>query len=219
MEIGIIGSGQIGGTLARRFARVGQSVLIANSRGPESLSHFDRLDGVRAVTIREAVRAADVVVMSIPVKRVCELPDDLFDDVGKAVVVVDTGNYYPKERDGRIGEIEDGMSESRWTSRQIGRPVLKAFNTIPSDSLENGGRPDGAEGRIAIPVAGDDPAHKQKLFGLLDDLGFDGIDAGSLDESWRQQPGTPVYAANLDTSGARRALKAAVRERPDGLRA
>ncbi|MBL4641020.1 MAG: NAD(P)-binding domain-containing protein [Erythrobacter sp.] len=219
MEIGIIGSGQIGGTLARRFARAGHSVLIANSRGPASLADFDRLDGVRAVTIREAARAADVVVMSIPVKRVGELPDDLFDDEGKDVVVVDTGNYYPKERDGRIGEIEEGMTESRWTSRQIGRPVLKAFNTIPSDSLENGGRPDGAQGRIAIPVAGDDPAHKQKLFGLLDDLGFDGIDAGTLDESWRQQPGTPVYAANLDASGARRALKAAVQERPDELRA
>ena len=137
----------------------------------------------------------------------------------KDVVVVDTGNYYPKERDGPIGEIEDGMTESRWTSRQIGRPVLKAFNTIPPESLENGERPDGAQGRIAIPVAGDDPAHKQKLFGLLDDLGFDGIDAGTLDESWRQQPGTPAYAANLDASGARRALKAAVRERPEELRA
>jgi predicted dinucleotide-binding enzyme len=106
------------------------------------------------------------------------------------------------------------MTESRWVSQQLGRPVVKAFNNIAARSLMNGGRPKGAPGRIALPVAGDDPAAKAVVLRLLDRLGFDGVDAGGLDESWRQQPGTPVYGTDRDAEGVRRGLAEARPERP-----
>ncbi len=129
------------------------------------------------------------------------------------VVVVDTGNYYPRERDGRIEDIEAGMTESRWVERQLGRPVVKAFNNIYAKHLMDLGRPAGSRGRIALPVAGDDARAKGVVLRLIDELGFDGVDAGGLDQSWRQQPGTPVYATDLDADGVRRALAEATSER------
>jgi hypothetical protein len=134
-------------------------------------------------------------------------------------VVVDTGNYYPRERDGRIDGIEAGTTESRWVAQQLGRPVVKAFNNIYAKHLLERGRPKGAAGRIALPVAGDDAAAKGVVSRLLDELGFDAVDAGSLDESWRQQPGSPVYGTDLDADGVRRGLSAARKERPDDFRA
>jgi predicted dinucleotide-binding enzyme len=133
--------------------------------------------------------------------------------VSESVVVVDTGNYYPRQRDGRIEPIEAGMVESRWVERQLGRPVVKAFNNIYARHLMERGEPAGTPGRIALPVAGDDPAAKAVVLRLVDELGFDGVDVGGLDESWRQQPGTPVYTADLDAEGVRRALSEARRER------
>jgi 8-hydroxy-5-deazaflavin:NADPH oxidoreductase len=129
------------------------------------------------------------------------------------VVVVDTGNYYPKQRDGRIDTIERGTTESRWVSDQLGRPVVKAFNNIYAQHLLERGKPKGAAGRIALPVAGDDRQAKNIVIGLLDQLGFDGVDAGSLDESWRQQPATPVYGSDFESSGVRKALSQASPER------
>ena len=147
-----------------------------------------------------------------------ELPEDLFVGVPDDVVVVDTGNYYP-QRDGRLDEIERGTTESRWVSRQLGRPVIKAFNNIYAKHLLERGKPKGAADRIALPVAGDDPRGKGIVMRLVDELGFDPVDAGTLDESWRQQPGTPVYATDLDAAAARRALADASPERPEGFRA
>lgn len=135
------------------------------------------------------------------------------------MVVVDTGNYYPRQRDGRIDEIEKGMTESRWVEQQLGRPVIKAFNNIYAEHLDKLGRPPGSSGRIALPVAGDDAQAKAIVLGLIDELGFDGVDAGGLDESWRQQPGTPVYAMDLDAEGVRRALAKASQERRPEWRA
>jgi 8-hydroxy-5-deazaflavin:NADPH oxidoreductase len=219
MKIGIIGGGQIGGTLARRLAALGHDVSIANSRGPETLAAFAKEIGAKAVTVQQAARSGDVVIVAIPVKSVAQLPAKLFDGVTSDVVVVDTGNYYPQQRDGRIDPIENGATESRWVSNHLGRPVVKAFNTINWDHLLKRGKPKGAPGRIALPVAGDDQRAKDVVIRLIDELGFDGLDAGSLDESWRQQPGTPVYGADLDADGARRALSQAKQERPAGLRA
>jgi len=218
MRIGIIGAGNIGGTLARRLAALGHDVSVANSRGPETLRDFAKEAGVRAVTVREAARAGEIVILSIPEGRVRELPRDLFDGVPDDVVVVDTGNYYP-ERDGRIEEIEAGMPESRWVSMMLGRPVVKAFNNIYAKDLRDRGTPPGTKGRRALPVAGDDPEAKRKVMRLVDELGFDPIDAGSLDESWRQQPGTPVYGPDYDAGQTRRALAAARPERPAEFRA
>jgi predicted dinucleotide-binding enzyme len=213
MKIGIIGAGHIGGALTRRFRALGHEVFVANSRGPETLADLATETGATAVTVHEAARAGEVVVVTIPVKNIPQLPDDLFAGVPDSVVVVDTGNYYP-QRDGRIPEIESGTTESRWTSQQIGRPVIKAFNNIYAQHLLEMGRPERSAGRIALPVAGDDKAAKAVVLKLVDELGFDGIDAGGLDDSWRQQPGTPVYATDFDADGVRRALSLA---KPDRL--
>jgi predicted dinucleotide-binding enzyme len=147
------------------------------------------------------------------------LPDGLFQGVSDEVVVVDTGNYYPRQRDGRIDAIEEGTTEGRWVSQQLGRPVIKAFNNIYARHLLEKGKPKGTSGRIALPVAGDDRRGKEVVIRLLDDLGFDGVDAGSLDESWRQQPGTPVYATDLDAAGVRKGLAEVTPERPADFRA
>jgi predicted dinucleotide-binding enzyme len=218
MKIGIIGAGHIGGTLARRLAALGHDVSIANSRGPETLAGLARETGAQPVTVEQAARAGQVVIVTIPEKNIPRLPAGLFDGVPADVVVVDTGNYYP-QRDGRIDAIEQGTTESRWVSQQLRRPVVKAFNNIYAKHLLERGKPKGAKDRIALPVAGDDRRAKDVVIGLLDELGFDGVDAGSLDESWRQQPGTPVYATDFDAEGVRKALAEAKPERQDAFRA
>jgi predicted dinucleotide-binding enzyme len=216
MKIGIIGSGNIGGVLTRRFRATGNDVAVANSRGPESLRDLAAETGAQAVTVSEAARGRDVVVVTIPEKSVPTLPKDLFDGVPADVVVVDTGNYYPRQRDGRIEPIEDGTPESVWVAQQLGRPVVKAFNNIYAQHLLEKGKPKGSPGRIALPVAGDDPKAKAVVMQLVDELGFDPVDAGTLSESWRQQPATPVYGTDFDESGLRRGLAEASPQRtPD----
>ncbi|URX62321.1 NAD(P)-binding domain-containing protein [Luteibacter anthropi] len=213
MKIGIIGAGNIGHTLARRFRELGHDVLIANSRGPQTLSAIANETGAVAVTPREAAQGGEVVIVTIPQARVPELPDDLFDGVPADTVVVDTGNYYPRQRDGRIDAIEDGTPESQWVANRLGRPVIKAFNNIYAEHLGKHGRPSTADDRIALPVAGDDPNAKAKVLKLVNELGFDGVDAGTLAESWRQQPGSPVYTTDRDLEGVRQGLLDAQRER------
>jgi predicted dinucleotide-binding enzyme len=175
--------------------------------------------GAKPVTVAEAARAGQVVVVTIQEGKVRDLPRNLFDGVPADVVVIDTGNYYPRERDGRIGEIEAGMTESRWVEHQLDRPVVKAFNNIYAKHLLELGRPAGTPGRIALPVAGDDARAKEVVLRLINELGFDGIDAGGLDDSWRQQPGTPVYTKDLDSAGVRRGLAEARRDRTPQWRA
>ena len=213
MNIGIIGAGQIGGTLARRFSALGHKVSVANSRGPETLKELAAETGAKAVSVAEAARSGEAVIVTIPEKDVAKLPRDLFKETPETVVIVDTGNYYPRQRDGRIEAIEKGITESRWVSQQLGRPVVKAFNNIYAKHLLELGRPKGTPGRIALPVAGDDPAAKAVVMELVDELGFDPVDAGTIDESWRQQPATPVYAQDFDAAGLRRALAEANKER------
>jgi predicted dinucleotide-binding enzyme len=214
MKIGIIGAGNIGGTLTRRLSALGHEVFVANSRGPETLKDLAKETGAKAVTPKEAARTGDVVIVTIPEKHIPELPKDLFTGVPDDVVVVDTGNYYPRQRDGRIPEIESGVPESRWVEKQLHRPVVKAFNNIYAKHLLEKGRPAHALNRIALPVAGDDPKAKAVVMKLVDELGFDPVDAGGLDDSWRQQPGTPVYATDLSREGVRRALEQASGKRP-----
>jgi hypothetical protein len=210
MKIGIIGAGHIGSALTHRFRATGHDVSVANSRGPETLADLARETGATAVTVEEAAKNKDVVVVTIPEKRVIDLPIGIFH--GDAVVV-DTGNYYPQQRDGRIEAIEAGMTESRWVSEQLGHPVIKAFNNIYAQHLLEKGTPKGTPGRIALPVAGDDADAKAVVMGLIDAIGFDPVDAGTIDESWRQQPGSPVYGTDHDAEGVRRALAQANQER------
>ena len=218
MKIGIIGAGEIGGTLTRRFTALGHDVSVANSRGPETLATLARETGAKAVAARDAARAGELVVVTIPEGKIPNLPKDLFAGVPENVVVVDTGNYYP-QRDGRIAAVEDGMTESRWVATQLGRPVVKAFNNMNFRYLLERGRPKGTPERIAIPVAGDDQRAKQVVMLLVDELGFDPVDAGGLDDSWRQQPGTPLYDAPSDAAALRRALREARPERQPEWRA
>jgi predicted dinucleotide-binding enzyme len=213
MKIGIIGAREIGGTLARRLTALGHQVSVANSRGPKSLTDLATETGAKAVSVEEAARFGEVVVVTIPEKNILHLPRDLFAGTPKPTVVVDTGNYYPRQRDGRIDGIEAGLTESRWVAQQLNRQVIKAFNNIYAEHLLRMGKPKGTPGRIALPVAGDDLAAKTVVLQLVDELGFDGVDAGTLDGSWRQQPATPVYCKDFDAEGVRRALSQASKER------
>ncbi|MFF1465615.1 NADPH-dependent F420 reductase [Streptomyces sp. NPDC058330] len=216
MKIGIIGAGNIGGTLTRRLTALGHEVAVANSRGPQTLADLASETGARAVSVSEVAPGADLVIVTIPEIRVPDLPSGLFQGVPDDLIVVDTGNYYPRQRDGEIEEIEAGLPESRWVERQLHHPVIKAFNNIYAQHLAENGRPAGTPGRIALPVAGDDPRAKAVVMDLVDELGFDSVDTGGLDESWRQQPGSPVYTADKDAEGVKRALADADRQRtPD----
>src|SRR5712671_171401 len=213
MRIGVIGAGSMGGILARHLARLGHQVSIANSRGPDSLTALAAEIGATPVSVVDAANAGEVVIVSIPQKAVPDLPRALFANVPDSVVVVDTGNYYPELRDGRIDAIEQGMLDSQWVAQQLGRRVIKAFNSLFAASLRDKGVPPGTPGRIALPVAGDRAEAKAPVLRLVDELGFDPVDGGDLDNSWRQQPGTPAYCRDLDVAALRRALAEADRSR------
>jgi predicted dinucleotide-binding enzyme len=203
MDIGIIGAGNIGGALARHLTALGHRVSIANSRGPASLAALAAETGATAATVEEAARARDMVIIAVPETAVPQLPRDIL--AATSAVVIDTGNYYPS-RDGRIAEIDGGLTDSEWVARVLGRPVVKAFNNIVADSLAERGVPAGTPGRICLSVAGDDSRAKELVLGLIDALGFDGIDAGPLADSWRQHPGTPAYCRDLNVDGLKAAL-------------
>jgi 8-hydroxy-5-deazaflavin:NADPH oxidoreductase len=176
MRTGIIGSAAMGRILAGKLADAGHSVKVANSRGPESLADFAAQTGATAVSVLDVVKDVDVVFVAIPTKAVADLPTGLFDGVPDDVVVVDITNTFPW-RDGLIQAFEKGVPESRWVSERIGRSVVKAFNTVGFPTLYSEGRPAGSDGRIAIPVAGDDAKAKDVVLGLVDQFGFDGVDA------------------------------------------
>jgi predicted dinucleotide-binding enzyme len=219
MKIGIIGAGKIGGALTRKLTALGHEVAVANSRGPETLAGLAKETGASAVSVIEAARGRDLVIVTIPEKNIQGLPPGLFEGAKEGVIVIDTGNYYPQQRDGYIEAIEVGIPESCWVEQQLSRPVIKVFNNIYADHLYKLGKPAGTPGRIALPVAGDDEAAKAVVLRLVDQLGFDGVDAGPLNNSWRQQPGTPVYAADFDANGVRQALSMARRQRTPEWRA
>jgi len=219
MKIGIIGSGNIGGALTRRFRAAGHDVAVANSRGPASLADLSRETGARPTSVEDAARGNAVVVVAVPLKNIEDLPSGLFADASADLIVIDTGNYYPQHRDGRIDGIEAGESESRWVEQRLGRPVVKVFNSIIAQHLLERGKPAGATGRIALAVAGDDPDAKATVMRLVDEIGFDAVDAGTIEDSWRQQPGSPGYLKDYDAAGVRRALGEARREREPEWRA
>jgi len=209
----------MGAILARHLATLGHQVSIANSRGPESLTAVAAEIGATPVSVVDAAKAGELVVIAIPTKAVADLPRALFANVPGSVIVIDIGNYHPELRDGRIDVIDRGMLDSQWVAQQIGRPVIKAFNNIFAKSLLEKGLPRGTKGRIALPVAGDSWDAKAAVLRLVDELGFDPVDGGDLDNSWRQQPGTPAYCQDLETAALRRALTEADRSRIADYRA
>ena len=219
MKIGIIGAGSMGATLARHLAKLGHDVSMANSRGPESLTALAAEVGATPVSIANVAKNGEIVILAIPTKAVADLPRDLFANVPGSVVVIDIGNYHPELRDGPIEAIDRGLLDSQWVAQQIGRPVIKAFNNIFHKSLLERGVPRGTAGRLALPVAGDSVDARAAVLRLVDDLGFDPIDVGDLDNSWRQQAGTPAYCKDLEAAALRRALAEADRSRVAEYRA
>ncbi|MFD8279087.1 NADPH-dependent F420 reductase [Streptomyces solisilvae] len=190
--LGLIGSGSIGTSLARLAVAAGLDVVLSNSRGPETLRELvDTLgDHARAATPAEAAHAGDLVVATIPLKAYEQIPADALN--GKTVL--DTMNYYP-DRDGRMAELDaDDITSSGLLQRHLtGSSVVKAFNNIGFHQLFTLARPAGAPDRSALPIAGDDTRAKEEATRLLDTLGYDAVDIGTLAESWRSEPNTPVY--------------------------
>lgn len=210
MKIGIIGTGNIGGALARKLSAAGHDVRVANSSGIEGVRAFAHEIGAVPTDAQGAVAGADVVILAVPLPAMRALPADLFARVPIETTIIDTSNYYPGLRDSRIPEIDDGMTESVWVAQQVGRPVIKAFNNALAYTLAELGKPKGTPHRLAIAVAGDDVRSKQTAMTLVDQTGFDPVDAGSLEESWRQQPSTPAYCCDYDAETMRKALAAAI---------
>jgi predicted dinucleotide-binding enzyme len=219
VNIGIIGAGKIGGTLTRRLRALGHMVRVSNSRDPQTLAELAEETGATAVWAADAAEDADLVIVSIPQKNVSDLAADILTGAKPGAPVIETNNYYPQQRDGLIEPIEAGTPESVWVAEQLGSPVVKVFNGIFWKHLLDHGRPQGADGRIALPIAGAEGPGKQLVFDLVEELGFDPVDGGTLAESWRQQPGTPVYGKDFDIAGTLRALAEASPVRPEGFRA
>ena len=211
MKIGIIGAGEMGGTLIRQYSRAGHNVKMANASGTEKLKSLALETGASAVTLADVVKDVDVTVISIPLIGILKFPRHLLKNISASTVIIDTCNYYPI-RDGIIKEIEEGMTESIWLSNQLQRPVIKTYNNILYRSLANSGLPQGAASRVALPIAGDDKQSKEVVSILLDDSGFESFDYGSLQDSWRQQPGSPVYCTDLTLSQLKRSVVKARKE-------
>jgi predicted dinucleotide-binding enzyme len=192
--VGIIGSGMIGGTVARLSVAAGHQVVVSNSRGPETLQELVAELGplATAATAEQAAEAGDLVVVSVPVKAFAEIAAKPL--AGKPVL--DTSNYYP-QRDGQIEELDTGaLTSSGLLQRDLPEAhVVKIFNNIYFKHLQSLARPSGAADRTALPIAGDDQGAKAAVTAYLDSIGYDTVDAGPVAESWRQEPGTPAYGA------------------------
>jgi 8-hydroxy-5-deazaflavin:NADPH oxidoreductase len=208
--IGIIGAGHIGSQLARLAVANGYHVVISNSRGPDTLSELVSELGprARAGTVLDAARAGDIVVVTIPLKNYRTVPVEPLADK----IVIDTNNYYP-QRDGHIAELDN---ESTTTSEllQAHLPtskVVKAFNHIYAAALTTDGQPSGTTNRRALVIAGDDLAAKTTVAHLLDQFGFDAVDAGPLKQGWRIQRDTPGYGPRRTAEELRKDLAAARR--------
>jgi 8-hydroxy-5-deazaflavin:NADPH oxidoreductase len=209
VRIAVLGAGRIGGTIARRLSADGHAVTLANSRGPGTLRGLAEEIGATAAYAGEAAEGAQVVITSVPFPQVPSVreaisraPDD--------AVVIDTSNYY-SFKDGVIQAVEDGQVESVWVQEQLGRPIVKAWNSILAGSFLTKACPSGRPERIALAVSGDVAAAKRTAMELVDATGFDPVDAGSIADSWRQQPGSPAYCTDLTATELRPALAAAER--------
>jgi 8-hydroxy-5-deazaflavin:NADPH oxidoreductase len=198
MNIGVIGTGDIGAVIVKKLRDAGYPVKMTNSKGPDSLTELAAKTGAIPVSVEEVVQDVDILFLVLPQKAFPVLPKGLLNKAKKETIVIDVGNYY-SWRDGRIDEIESGLTDSAWVEKQIGRPVVKVLNSIGSKSLAGAGLLHGSRDRVALPISGDNPKAKETVAQLIDRIGFDSVDAGTIAESWRQQPGSPVLVKKHET--------------------
>lgn len=206
MKIGIIGVGAIGSVLSRKLSANGHQVVVANSKGPETIPNEVLAFGATAGTIQDAVIDKDVLIISIPFVQIPNIADVIKVSIDDGTVIIDTGNYYPV-RDGNIDEILNGKAESIWVSEKLGRPVAKAWNTIPAPVLRNNGYPEGMKGRLAVPFTAENEEQAKIVSQLINETGFDSLQAGDLSESYRIQPGQPSYSTSLSLQPLKEALE------------
>ncbi len=211
MKIGILGTGNMGRVLTRKLAAAGHDVKVANSRGPQTIEAEVLETGAQAVTTEDAVKDVEVVIMTMP-HPAFEKIRSLIAALPEETVVIDISNYFPG-RDPVNPQLDSDIAESEWVRDYFGRPIAKAWNSIGMVSFETKGMPKGQPGRVALPVSADRNHDREVAMALVDDTGFDGLDAGSLADSWRQQPGSPVYITDLTYEEMGPALAAAERHR------
>ncbi|WP_326576078.1 NAD(P)-binding domain-containing protein [Streptomyces sp. NBC_00481] len=216
MKITVIGAGAIGGNLAAKLSTAGHDVQVADARGPEAVRAEVLESGARAADLADAVQGRDVIVLAIPFGVAGKLAG-LFASVPSETVVIDTANYYPHLY-GHIEAVDNGEVDSVWNAEQLGRPVVKAWNAALAETQRTRGVPAGTPGRLAIPVAGDSAEARRVAMRLVDDTGFDPYDAGTLADSWRQQPNSPAYCTELTLDELPAALAAADRVKDAGIR-
>ncbi|CAM5384948.1 hypothetical protein SVIOM74S_00109 [Streptomyces violarus] len=216
MKITVIGAGAIGGNLAAKLSTAGHDVQVADARRPEAVRPEVLESGARATELADAVQDRDVIVLAVPFGVAGKLAD-LFASVPAETVVIDTSNYYP-HLSGQIEAVDNGAIESVWNAEQLGRPVVKAWNAALAETQRTKGVPAGTPGRLAIPVAGDSEEARRVAMRLVDDTGFDPYDAGTLADSWRQQPNSPAYCTELTLEELPAALAAADRVKDARIR-
>jgi len=217
MKIGIIGTGAIGGTIAKKMASAGHNVKVFNADDEQKLKIRAEELGVYASTVTDVAKDVDVLIISLPTAVIADLPREFIESIPEETIVVDTSNYYPF-RDQSIDEIKQGKTESIWVSDQLGKPVIKAFNNLLAETLLNKGKSEGAVNRIAMAIAGDSAKAKKIIADLANDAGFDTVDSGSLEDSWRQQPGTPAYCTELNAEELQQALQEGDKEKAPVIR-
>ena len=211
MKIGIIGTGAIGGTLVHKLRVAGHDVRVANSRGPESLRALEAETGATAVTGPEIAAGVEVLIVSVPFRQLTALKP-IIREVASDITVADTSNYFPARGRYGAGAVEailEGQPETAWLQEQWGRPVIRAWNALFAETLAKKGKVDGERDRLAVPVAGDSAESKQLVMRLVDDTGFDAVDAGPIAESWRQQLGNPAFCTELSADQLAEALSLA----------
>jgi 8-hydroxy-5-deazaflavin:NADPH oxidoreductase len=207
MRIGIIGAGGMGQCLAGKFVAQGHRVTMANSRCDATLMKIADAIGASTATTGDLLAENDIIVVSIPVKNIRDLPGDKFAQMPQYKIVIDTGNYYPTLRDGHILPLEKHGIDSRWTQEQLGFPVVKAFNAILATSLTQFPMLPGDPRRIAIPISGDVAQAKETVSELINAIGFDVFDAGAIADSWKHQPGSPIYCRDITRNEITKRIK------------
>ena len=193
MKVSVIGIGQIGGTIAKKLSNAGYKVAIANSKGKSSVQKFAEEIGAEPRDIELISKDAEILILSIPFGAIPKLSKDIFLNLPKESIVIDTSNYYPELRK---EEFDETKPESVWISEQIGRKVVKTFNSILAYSLQNLGKNKDEKNRIALQIAGDDEKQKKIVMKLIEDCGFEPYDNGTLENSWTQQPNSAGYCCD-----------------------